>query len=279
MSLFLGTGIQYLVVTGPGQSNGPLEGRGTGTPTALTAPRAYVHGFDGALRPANDPVGSNTNNRYTTSAHASAVNSYAPALINALYNGGSGIYGANDAIILCGLNEGGTSATTWATSAGAAIPVANSRYGIWELRMRDLLRNLPNPKMLCLLADLGETNATDSTTAAAYDANMTTTANAMLTFLTTTMGLTWAKTLRIMMRILPDLAGTGFVNWSPPASPNVQDIQIAWAATRNGASANSVVTYKPPGGQTYTAADNLHFQTSSLATIGAAMGAAILAAA
>lgn len=273
-----GSGFQYLVVTAPGQSNGPMEGRGTGTATTVTAPRAWVHGFDGITRVAVDPMGDNTNNRYASSAHASAANSYGPALLNGLYNGGSGIYGANDDIILCGLNEGGTTMATWAASAAAVPPVANSRYGIWELRMRDLIRSLPNPKMVCLLVDDGESDATSTATAATWAPNATTAVDAMLTFLTTTMSLPWLKTLRVAVRQLPDLAATGFLGWSPPHTTNVQDEEAAWVTARNGVSANSTIIYKPPGGETYVAADNLHFQTASLASIGTAFAAAIVAA-
>jgi hypothetical protein len=272
-----GSGIQYLVVCGPAQSNGPMEGRGTGTATAVTAPRAYVHRYDGNVVAATDPAGGNTNNRYATSVHA-GVNSYTPALLNALWAGGSGVYGANDSIIMTGMALGGTVTSGWAGSAGAVPPVANSLYGIWELRLRDLIRSLPNPKVLCMIADIGESDATSTVTAPNWDPGMTTCVDAMLTFLTTTMGLSWAKSLRILLRILPDLAATGFTGWSPPATPCVQDAQIAWAAARNGVSPNSVVTYKPPGGLTYVAADNLHFQTASLDTIGTDVGAAIVAA-
>lgn len=272
-----GSGTQYLCICGPAQSNSFMEGRGTGTPTTVTAPRVYVHRYDGNIVAAVDPFGGNTNNRYATSTHA-GVNSYGPALANALWNGGSGVYGANDSLIMCGAGLGGTTTAGWAGSAGAVPPVANSLYGIWELRMRDLVRSLPNPKVLCLVADIGETDATSTATAPNWDPGMTTAVDAMITFLTTTLGLSWAKTLRVLLRVLPDLAATGFTGWSPPATPCVQDAQIAWAATRNGGSPNSVVTYKPPGGLTYVAADNLHFQTASLNVIGAAIGALIVAA-
>lgn len=270
---FWSSGDQLLVVCGPAQSNGPLEGRGTGTPTAVTAPRAYVHAFDGFVKPAADPVGSNTNNRYTTSSHASAANSYAPALLNALWSGG--FYGSTDDIILCGFAEGGTSASTWSASAAAAPPVANTRFGIWELRMRDLLRNLPRPRLAFLIVDIGETDATNTTTAATWDSNMTTAVNAMITFLTSTMGLSWKKSLQIILRILPDLNATAFTAWKPPASPNIQDVEIAWAAARNATTPNSVITYKPTltGYPTdMVASDNLHMQTNALNTVGTAIG-------
>lgn len=279
MSIWTPGGIQYLVISGPAQSNGPMEGRGTGAATACTAPRAYVHRYDGNLVPAADPAGGNTNNRYTP-AHA-GLNSYTPALLNALWNGGAGAYGANDAIIMCGSAQGGTATSAWATSAGAAPPVANTQFGIWELRLRDLVRNLPNPKILCLIGDIGETDAASPATAPNWEPGMTTCYNAMITMLTSAapagLGLTFAKALRMLLRILPDLPATGFTGWSPPHAPCVQDAQNTWITTQNGLLANSIVGYKPPGGLGMDAG-LLHFETAALATIGTAVGGLVVAA-
>jgi len=259
-----------------------MEGRVTGTPTAVTAPRAYVHRYDGQVVAATDPAGGNTNNRYVTSTHA-GLNSYTPALLNALWNGGSGAYGANDSVIMCGWALGGTTTAQWTTSAGSAPPVANGFFGIWELRLRDLVRNLPNPKILCLIGDIGETDATTTASAPNWDPGMTTVYNAMISMLTSAkpagLGLSFAKALRMVLRLLPDLPAAGTLGWSPPQSPNVQDAEVAWAANQNGILANSIVTYKPPAGMTYTDGTNLHWQTSAQTVIGTAIGNAIVAAA
>jgi hypothetical protein len=256
-----------------------LEGRGTGAPVAVTAPRAFVHRYHGNVIAAADPAGSTLNNRYTGVTHA-GINSYTPALLNALWNGGSGsCYGPNDSVIMCGVGMGGTTTAYWATSAGSAPPLANGCFGVWELRLRDLIRNLPNPQVLALVGDIGESDGATTITAPGWPTGMTTVYQAMLSMLAapwpTGLGLTFAKALRMVLRILPDLAATGFSGWSPPATPNVQTLQLAWAAAENVSRPNSVVTYKPtaaafPVG--YVAADNLHFSTPALATIGTAIG-------
>jgi len=148
--------------------------------------------------------------------------------------------------------------------------------------LRDLVRNLPNPKILCLIGDIGETDATSTATAPNWSPGMTTVYNAMISMLTSAkpagLGLTFAKALRMLLRLLPDLPATAFTGWSPPASPNVQGAEIAWAATQNGILPNSIATYKPPGGLTMTGSDNLHFQTSAQTIIGSGIGGVIVAA-
>jgi hypothetical protein len=258
------------VIWAMGQSNGPLEGRGTGGSLALNSAASFAMNNDTYRRLANDPVGLTSNNRYTTYTHTTALNSYTPALLNGLVTGG--LLSAGDSVTMGGFCVGGTRATGWAASAATSPPSQSTLMGITKLRMIELFRNLTNPVLLCTIIDQGEQDADSAPNAATWDPSWTTVADAVEAF-TTTMSWTWVKTLRHCVRILPDLAATGFPNWA-----DVQTAQNTWVTNRNGGAANSTISYKPPGGETYVAVDNLHFQTASLNAIGTAIAPLILAA-
>ena len=263
------------VIVAVGQSNSALEGRGTGANLALNNAQSYAMGNDSIRRLANDPVGliGSANNRYNTYSHVLCLTSYTPPLVNGLYTGG--LLSVGDTLTMCGFGVGGTRAVGWAASAATSPPSQSTLMGVTKLRMIELMRNLNNPKVLCTIIDQGEQDGDTAPNAATWDASWTTWADAWEAFMVT-MGWSWVKTLRHMVRVLPDLAMTGF-----PFQSTVQTAETTWVANRNVGAPNSVISYKPTfvGFPTdMVASDNIHANTNAQATMGGAMAPLILAA-
>lgn len=256
----LWTGNSY-VYWEDGQSNSALEGRGDPPYEPLTASNAFVFAFDSFLKAADDPVGSNTNNAYSTQVH-SGLGSSTPGFSNAF--AAAGLMGANDALITCGNPVGGTLASAWATNAATAAPNVGALFGVSKLRMIELMRNLPNPVLLCHAIYQGESNSTSDSLANDWPVSWTTVEDAAVSFVTSMGWTRWKLTLDTLVIILPTVAWTLGPSWSL-----LRSNQSTFVSGRP----RCVSAQSPSTG--FTDGTNLHLNTPAQTSLGSLKVAAL----
>jgi len=150
------SGITYVVITGPAQSND--KGAGEFPVTPVSAPGVSFLKFNSFRSILVDPWSVNVSSPFIAFNTTSKC-SYAPALSNTLW--ASGKYTGNDALFFIPNGIGGSSmADDWCLGLGQAIPQwSRALNGAWVLRLIEVFRNSINPLLRRVIWYQGETDA------------------------------------------------------------------------------------------------------------------------
>ena len=255
----LWTGITYIDISGPAQSND--QGQGAAPGDTVTAPNAYFIGFDSFIKTLADPWASNTNAAFPGVFINNGVSSYAPSYFNTMWSRAT--YTANDAVFGIPNGVGGSSmGSFWCDSYNVSPPPWNKGMGAWKLRLIEAKRNMPNPKLRRVNWYQGESEST--TQVAADNWGATNRAQAIRTEIesfVTSIGLAWESSIHHIITILPVTPWTLGTYWA-----NVRVSQQNFAAS----FADCQAVQAPDGG--WTDGTNLHLNKTALSSLGVLYG-------